>query len=52
MDSIIMLATIEGKIQGLKGYLKHASPKATETIKKAEIEVECLERLLNELKNK
>jgi uncharacterized lipoprotein YehR (DUF1307 family) len=47
-----MLATIEGKIKGLKMYLTYANPYATETIKETEIEVKCLEKLLNELKNK
>tara|TARA_R100001530_G_scaffold127606_1_gene96864 strand:- start:352 stop:510 length:159 start_codon:yes stop_codon:yes gene_type:complete len=49
MKEQLIIATIEGKIEGLKAYLKIADPTAVETIKEAEIELKCLEKLLNKI---
>ena len=45
----LIVATIKGKIKGLNAYLMDAPMEATETIKLAETELNCLEELLKQI---
>ena len=49
MKEKLIIATIEGRIEGIKAYIDIADPTAVETINEAEIELKCLEKLLNKI---
>ncbi|QCZ35032.1 hypothetical protein D8Z79_025890 (plasmid) [Escherichia fergusonii] len=47
----VVLGTIQGNIEGLERYLQIADPTATETIKRAEIELNCLRNLMKAIES-
>lgn len=47
----VVLGTIQGNIEGLERYLQIADPTATEAIKRAKIELNCLRNLIKAIES-